>query len=346
MKRIILFTLIALFSLSAYSADKLRVGYKLEAPFVMQEEDGQLTGIAIELFENVARKSGLVYEYVPLEGSYDDLFSKLDSNNLDIIVSDVTITGSRLDNVDFTQPYFVTNTSIATRENSEANSMFSIISISLLKSIGILLAFIFVAGIIIWLVERNSNEGFRMGWIGIFDGMYFASATMTTVGYGDLAAKSKVGRVLSFFLMWISLGLVGYMYGNITTSLTVAELEDEITNVSELNKMKVGTIDGSASSCFLKKNGVKYISYESAVEAFDAINDKELDAFVYDEPILRYLGGKNKYNKIEVGDKEFYEQRYGFAVKRNSGLDDKINPFIMNEVTSDRWETILDKYNL
>jgi ABC-type amino acid transport substrate-binding protein len=344
MKRIILFTIIALLSTYSFSADKLRVGYKIEAPFVIEDEDGELSGIAIELFESVAKRSGLVYEYVEIEGSFDDSFPKL-GEDLDIIVSDVTITSPRLDIVDFTQPYFVTNTVVAKKRNNES-SIWSIVSMSLLKSIGILMLFIIVAGLTFWIVERKINDGIDKDAMGIFDGMYFASATMTTVGYGDVAAKSKVGKVLSFFLMWVSLGLVGYFYGNITSALTEAKLSHEIESLSSLNKMKVATIDGSASALYLKRNGIRYVSYDNPEEALDAINDDELDAFVYDEPILRYLTGTNKYNQIDVGEKEFYEQRYGFAVTKESGLDGKMNSFIMGEICTERWETILSKYNL
>jgi hypothetical protein len=210
----------------------------------------------------------------------------------------------------------------------------------------ILLTFIIISGAIMWLVERNINDGFDKGLIGIFDGSYFVSATMTTVGYGDVAPKTKLGKVLSFILMWLSLGMVGFMYGNITTALTVAQLDDGVENISDLNKMKVGTIDGTTSSVFLENNNIKFINFNSTEEGMDAMVNNELDAFVYDKPILEYYISKNKYSEIVLSKKDFMEQTYGFVLNKNSELSEDLNKTIMEIIRGDEWRGIMNKYSI
>jgi len=140
--------------------------------------------------------------------------------------------------------------------------------------------------------------------------------------------------------------MVGCFYGNITPSLTVAELESKIENVGQLNKLKVGTIGGTASSSFLDDNDVRYISFETPEEGLDAMVAGELDAFVYDKPIIQYYMSKDKYSKVTISDNEFMEQTYGFAIKKGSNIEDGLNKSILSTIRGEEWKGIMDKYNV
>jgi ABC-type amino acid transport substrate-binding protein len=347
MKKIILSLLIGLFSLFSFSQDTLHIGVKQSEPFVYKTSSGHWDGVTMEVLTRYLSNTGQPYDIIEYKHStYNQLIdSMVVDDAIDIIAGDVTITDDRMEKVEFSQPYYVTNTSIATKKES-GSALSALFSWKFLKSMLVLLVFIFASGLLMWIVERKHNSGFDKGPLGIFDGSYFVSATMTTVGYGDVSAQSKVGKALAFILMWLSLGMVGYMYGNITTALTVAELDNGIENVSDLNKMKVGTMDGTTSANFLKNNDIKYINFESAKEGLDAMNNDELDAFVYDKPILQYYIGQDKYSNITLSEKEFMEQTYGFILNKNSELADGLNRTIMKTIRGDEWNTIMNKYNL
>jgi ABC-type amino acid transport substrate-binding protein len=117
--------------------------------------------------------------------------------------------------------------------------------------------------------------------------------------------------------------------------------------MQELRKVKVGTIDGTTSANFLKDNDVKYISFDNTEEALNAMNQGELNAFVYDSPILQYYVSKDKYKDIKVMEQPFTKEMYGFATSLgNSDLTNKLNPSILNTISSPEWDDILAKYNL
>lgn len=337
-----------LFSLSSMGQDTLHIGVKQSEPFIYQTKSGHWDGVTMEVLTRYLENTKQPYKIIEYtNATYNQLIdSMVAMDEIDIIAGDITITKDRMEKVDFSQPYYVTNTAIATKKKDEQSSISGLFSYKFLESMIVLLIFIFGSGLIMWLVERKANDGFDKGVLGIFDGSYFVSATMTTVGYGDVAAKTQIGKVLAFILMWLSLGMVGYMYGNITTALTVAELDDGIENIADLNKMKVGTIDGTTSSLFLEDNDVKYINFNSAEEGLDAMNDGELDAFVYDKPILQYYTGQDKYGDIVLSEKEFMEQTYGFILNKNSELSDGLNKSIMGTIRGDEWQGIMNKYSL
>ncbi|GAB1445796.1 MAG: NAD-binding protein [Cyclobacteriaceae bacterium] len=60
--------------------------------------------------------------------------------------------------------------------------------------------------------------------ISIQDGVWYAIATMTTVGYGDLVPVTYAGRMLGFVFLLSSLGIYGFVIGQITNVMrTVKE---------------------------------------------------------------------------------------------------------------------------
>ena len=63
-------------------------------------------------------------------------------------------------------------------------------------------ACILVFGTLLFLVEREINSTIGT-W---FDAIYWAFATVTTVGYGDVVAQTYLGKVISIVLMILGIG--------------------------------------------------------------------------------------------------------------------------------------------
>jgi voltage-gated potassium channel len=59
------------------------------------------------------------------------------------------------------------------------------------------------------------------------DGLYWAISTMTTVGYGDVTAKTQEGKLLSAVVMLVGIGFVAVVTGAIAQRFVVSE--DTIT---------------------------------------------------------------------------------------------------------------------
>lgn len=345
MKKILLGLLILTF-FNIFASDTLVVGVKNSPPFTMRNSDGTWSGLCIDIMNNIEDKTGNSIIYQELNETYSEIPKLLNNGSIDLFVGSMTITADRLKSVDFTQPYYISGVSIATNIKQETNFFDTLFGWSFWNGILMLLFTIFISGFVFWVFERNNgNNSFNDSWVGIFDGAYFASFTMTTVGYGDVL-KTKGGRIMAILLMWISIGLVGYMYGQITTALTVTKLGTNIANLKELRKTKIGTIDGSTSALFLDRNDVKYIPYKTTEEALDAMNKNELTTFVYDTPILKYFIGKDKYKDINLIDQAFSQETYGFASRKGDKIIDELNPIIKGMIDSEDWNDVLSKYKL
>ncbi len=71
------------------------------------------------------------------------------------------------------------------------------------------LGYIFLSALIIFNVEPNTFPSF-------FDAIYWATISLTTVGYGDIFAVSTIGKIIPMFSSLISVAIVALPAGIIT----------------------------------------------------------------------------------------------------------------------------------
>jgi len=99
----------------------------------------------------------------------------------------------------------------------------------------------------IWMVERGHNPS-----IGNFgDALYMAFITVTTVGYGDVKPDTAEGKVIAGALVFLGLGLLGFISAQLTSRwLRVESRESAIESQlgairSELAELKMLLADSA-----------------------------------------------------------------------------------------------------
>lgn len=71
------------------------------------------------------------------------------------------------------------------------------------------------------------NEAQPEHFSSVFDSLWWSIVTLTTVGYGDVYPITVGGRMFTFFILMIGLGIVAIPTGIISSSLTKAVEPDE-----------------------------------------------------------------------------------------------------------------------
>lgn len=327
--------------------DTLKVAVKNTPPFIIEGDDGEYSGISIELWEEIARELEIayVYEQYDLKG----LLNALNTEAVDLSINPLSVTSQRVKQFNFTQPFYISNLCVAVSE-TEGNRLFNFIrnffSVGFLKVVLLLLVVMLIFGFVFWLAERKkNNEDFRKGLRGVLDGLWFSAVTMTTVGYGDKAPKTAFGKSIALIWMFTAIIIISSFTAGIASALTVNKLENSIKKLSDLQKVKVGTLMKSTSAAYLNQKDIQYIGFNTVEEGLKSLNQGKIKAFVYDEPIVQYYIKKAELD-IDILPFKFNAQYYSFSMPYSNDLAMKINPILLQFIESNQWIYIKNEFGV
>ena len=98
--------------------DKLVVGTSADyEPFEYIDEDGNYTGFDIELMEEIAGRMDVELEWQDI--AFDGLIGSLQNDKIDAIIAAMSATEEREEQVDFTDPYFISGDAVLVAADSD-----------------------------------------------------------------------------------------------------------------------------------------------------------------------------------------------------------------------------------
>ena len=94
-----------------------------------------------------------------------------------------------------------------------------------------LVIFSFASVIVIYLaavgIYHFEHEAQPLVYRSIFDSLWWAIATLTTVGYGDIYPVTVGGRLFTFAILMVGLGLIAVPTGIVASSLSAVRSDEE-----------------------------------------------------------------------------------------------------------------------
>ena len=315
---------------AAEAGDKLRVGISPFAPFVMFTDHGP-GGAAIDAWHLIAQKLGLEFEFVECKNIVDKL-EQLQAGAIDVAIGGISITEEREKHFDFTNSQFHTGLDILVRKGRDRpflnllSSLFSQEKIPLLLG---LLTLVFLAGHVVWLAERSTarqETTFSRTYIpGVFEGMYWALVTASTIGYGDKVPHRWTGRLVAALVIIISLPLFGFFIAQMSSDLTMQQLRSNIHGPEDLPGKRVAVVQGSTSAEYVRPLGAFVSAYDQIERCYDALLTGAVEAVVADAPNLLYYVKNQGKGRVAVVGKLFAPQDYAMAVRDGSPLRKQLN---------------------
>ena len=322
----------------------LIVGIKEAEPFSFKNSSDEWEGISVELWKGIAEE--LELEYTFEEATLADMLSGVAEEKFDAAVGALTITAKREESLDFTHPFYATGLSIAVRDESVGISQMlrSFFSREFILAISVLVLCLFVAGFLVWLFERHENEEFK-GLEGFGSSFWWSAVTMTTVGYGDKTPRTFGGRAVALIWMFTSLIIISGIIAMIASAFTVERLQTKINDPGDLPNVQVATVLGSSSEEYLLEKQISYNSYESLLSTLTALDKGEVDAVVYDQPLLKFqIHSNSEFEGLTVLPHIFDFQQYALALEVDSDLREPINRTLVEMISSENWEDLLLSY--
>lgn len=326
--------------------DTIRIGVKHAPPFVAIDESG-VHGPIVNFWERIDREFYWHSEYVEYE-TVEDILDAVASGEVDMSVNPVTVTPLRLGQVHFTQPFYITDTAVVQeRSNRYFTFIRSIFTWKFISGIFGLGVIILVFGLVVWIIERRKNHEFRKGLKGIGDGFWWSAVTMTTVGYGDKAPKTGIGRAIAF--IWMITAVVGIsgLTAGIASSLTAQQFESDIKSVRDLKSYRVVTVDNTSTSDYLSSFNIPYVGTSSVEEALEILHKGGADYVIYDRVLLRYALSETQLGEdLEILKTGIRTDYYSFPINKEVNIIDQVNLTLVRNLNGMDWIAIREFYGL
>src|SRR5215471_13241985 len=174
----------------AAAGEKLRVGISPFAPFVM----------------------------------FTEKLEQLQAGAIDVAIGGISITEERERHFDFTNSQFHTGLDILVRKGRDRPFLNLVSSLFVKDKLPIVLGLVtlvVLAGHVVWLAERSTERQettFSRRYVpGVFEGMYWALVTASTIGYGDKVPHRWSGRLVAAIVIIISLPLFGFFLAQLSS---------------------------------------------------------------------------------------------------------------------------------
>uniref|UniRef100_A0A0D9XDY9 Ionotropic glutamate receptor C-terminal domain-containing protein n=1 Tax=Leersia perrieri TaxID=77586 RepID=A0A0D9XDY9_9ORYZ len=334
---------------------KLRVGVRISGyPELMKVETNPVTneisasGYAIDVFEEVLKRLpyAIPYEYVTFDnggvnsGSYNDFVYQVHLGVYDAAIGDITIRYNRTSYVDFTLPYTESGVAmiVPVKDDRDKNMWVFLKPLTTDLWFGSIAFFIYTA-IVIWLLERRINNA-------ELTGSFFRQLGIA-IYFSFFADRERVDSILSrlVVIVWVFVLLVitSSYTANLSSMLTVQQLQPTVTDVHELlkNGEYVGYHNGSYVGDLLKGLGfdrTKIRAYDNSDDFADVLTKGSqnggISAVVHEVPYIKIFLAKHCKGYTMVGP-IYKSEGFGFAFPKRSPLVNDFSRAILSITEGD-----------
>jgi polar amino acid transport system substrate-binding protein len=297
-------------------------------PFVVTDR-GRLEGISVEIWQALAADAGWRYTLQAYE-NVPHALDALKAGAADMVVGPVSITAERAQSARFSQPYYQSSLSILSREGKLSwwQRLQPFFNTAFYYSAGFLLVVLTIVGTLVWLAERRAPDSQfpKTPGHGIPNGIWFAVVTMSTVGYGDLAPRTRLGRMVTGVWILISVVAASSLVAAIGSTLTLTGLRTSgVETAEDLSGRTVAVLANSPGEEFARRYGARIRGVESLEQGYEFLRARAVDAVVFDRPQLLYFLQHHRDSHLAVSSAEYMRQNYGFALGLGSQMAHPIN---------------------
>jgi len=330
---------------TAQDAKSLSIATVTRAPFSM-EIDGTDAGFSVDLLDAVAEELNLTINYVRKE-NFAEMLDAVRSREVDGAIANISITAERERMMDFTQPIFDSGIQVMMPASQSGSA--AVLSAIFTRQIGFsilgALVLLFGGGMLMWFFERRHQEYFdRSAKDAGFPAFWWALNLVVNGGFEERVPQSRGGRFFAVMLVVSSLFIVSIFVAQITAALTVSAIQSNIESIADLEGRRVGTIAGSTSETFLDRRGIVPLGSDNLEEMFASFEAGELDAVVFDGPILAYYVRNQGQGKAALLERIYRPESYGMAFPTGSELREDVDQAMLRLREDGRYDELLVKW--
>jgi polar amino acid transport system substrate-binding protein len=326
---------------------ELNVVTRVLPPFVTKDGNAY-GGFSAELWEAIAREMNLRTNWIET-ANVAEILSATQAGRGQLAIAAISITAQREERFDFSQPMFESGLQIMVRSEATVGlglgqilAMFTTGAMPML--LGLLALLILVPAHVVWFGERNHPDSLvdRRYIPGIFTAIWWA--TGAAVGQQPDQPRSAFGRALSALQILVSVIFVAYFTAAVTSTMTVQQLKGDIDGPEDLPGKAVATTTGSTAAAFLRDNRVTPTEFAQIEQAFRALENRQVDAVVFDAPVLLYHAATAGKGKTRVVGPIFRKENYGILFPQGSPLRKPVNEALLKLRENGSYDRIYNRW--
>jgi len=325
---------------------KLLVGVFIVQPFAFKTQD-QYGGFCVDLWKAIAADLNQPFELVPFN-SIDKLLEATSLKQVDVGLGNLSITGERLQKVDFSQPFMQGGMQIMVDENREASWQRlwnGLRDSGHLKIFAFGFCTILLGTIVLTLGERKWNKEFHEGWAdGLAESFYHIMSISMTGKSTHKPLPGPIGKILAAIWLVCGVAVVAYITSSVTSVMTVNRLQGIINGPQDLPGHHVGTVSGTLAQHFCDEQNLYTSLYTSLPDAVHALVHHQIDAIIGDAMTLQWYDNAHPELPITEVGPIFMKKGYGLALPIGSTLEPEINRSLLKQQESGFTETLRKHY--
>lgn len=296
--------LVLLFLPQLVSAETLKVGTIERPPFMMSDNNGNLTWFSIELWEEVAQKLDLDYDF-QVYTVFSDMISDTKIATNDLSIANISITSEREREMDFSNPIFDSGLALMVQESSLSQQSF-----------------------LPYVLRGNIILIFLVLILGPFIVYHFMK-------------KKKFKKYKYMFVFWY-LVICSSVLSALYTHYNITSIQNWVYNIWTLSDKKVWAISGSTAESFLSEFIIPEESFETIDELYWALLSWDREVIVHDYPVLQYKSKQD--DRLQVVGDTFKKEKYGVVYPQWSQLKESINIALLELKNEWIYDEIYSKY--
>jgi len=256
----------------------LTVFFKETLPYLDTHND-MPTGEAVNVITRYAIDNDIQLTYKRVD-SVSELINKVEHTENSVGIGAISINSERLKQVNFSLPYYITNTVLAYNSTLTYASVFASFCKVLIAFAPFLVAMIIVSGILAYF------------GIPFFRALWLSLVTSTTVGYGDEVPKTVSQKIIIGFWMLVSTYFL---------SLFTAVLAASLTNVnSNYNPKDVGVVQHTEGHRICVAKRYRCTIYDNLDMMIDDVRNGSdlIDSAIHDKEVFEQYGFSVQYQTL------------------------------------------------
>lgn len=306
------------------------------------------TGFSIELWNAIAlelRQDTAWHEV----STVTDIMAAVEKGEADAAIAAISITSEREAKFDFSQPMFESGLQILVPQQTSGGlglrQVWDIFTTGAMPALlGLLAALILIPAHLAWLAERRHADGLfsKNYFYGICHAIWWS--TGASAGQQPDAPRSVPGRVLAWLAIPVSVIFVAYFTAAVTAAITVKQLQGGIDGPADLPGKHVGTIVGSTSAIYLADHGIVPIEFQRFDQAANALESHQLDAVVFDAPVMLYYAANAGKGRVQVVGPIFKKENYGILLPQGSDLRKPVNAALLKMRENGTFDSLYNRW--